>query len=126
MAAQTALVLNTKSYAPRGKDSGIAKWTLLGDASFGGAPSHVTQNVRDPNKNGDYKVQYKLDVPKAATTSSACSCAGDMLDRGLIDTVATIPQGWTEAERDDFLKRYRSLVNSQEFEDSIKSLTGAW
>jgi len=46
MAAQTALVLNTKSYAPRGKNSGnVAAWALVGDTTFGGATSIVSLRV---------------------------------------------------------------------------------
>lgn len=127
MAAQTALVLNTKSYAPRGKSQGdIATWALVGDTTFGGATSLVTEKVAGPNSNGVYKVSFKLDVPKIATESSACACVGSQIGRGLFDGVATIPVGFTAAERDDFRLRVQALFAHAIFTAAMKDLEGAW
>ena len=66
MPAQSSLTLNTKVYTPRGKTNGdIATWALVGDASFGGATSTVTERVAGPSKDGVYRETFKLTLPKA-------------------------------------------------------------
>lgn len=127
MPAKTGLVLNTKSYAPRGKNSGdVATWALVGDASFGSATSFTTESVRGPNKDSNYKIQFKLDLPKAATASDACACVGTQVGRGICDIVVTIPAGFSASERDDFTKRIQSLVASAVFTAACTSLEGSW
>ena len=127
MAAQTALVLNTKSYAPRGKDSGnIATWALVGDTTFGGATSLVSEKVGNPTQSGVTVVSFKLKVPKAATASSTCACEGSVISQGLADIVIKVPSNFTASERDDFTKRIQSLVASAAFSAATTNLEGAW
>jgi hypothetical protein len=127
MAAQTALVLNTKSYAPRGKDSGnIASWALVGDATFGGATSIASSKVGNPTLAGVTVVTFKLKVPKAATASSTCACEGEVTSQGLLDIVVKVPSNFTASERDDFTKRIQSLVASAVFTAATTNLEGAW
>lgn len=127
MPAQTALVLNTKSYAPRGKNSGdIASWALVGDTSFGGATSTVSERVIGPDSNGNYRISFKLILPKAATADSPCGCVGSITSQGYLDIVAHVPQGFTVAERDDFTKRAQSLVASAIYTAAQTNLEGSW
>lgn len=127
MAAQAALLLNTKSYAPRGKNSGdIATWALVGDASFGGATSLATEKVAGPNANNVYRVTFKVSVPKAATADSACACVGSILGTGLADVSLVIPVAFTPAERDDFRKRVQDLVANAVFTAATKDLEPSW
>lgn len=127
MAAQTALVLNTKSYAPRGKNSGnIASWALVGDATFGGATSVVSEKVGDPTSSGSTVVSFKLKLPKAATASSTCACEGEVIAEGIADLTIRVPSQFTSAERDDFTKRIQSLVASAVFSAATTNLEGSW
>lgn len=126
MAAQGNLTLNTKVYAPRGKTGDIASWALSGDATFGGATSIVTESVRGPSKAGVSRVQFKLDVPKAADANSACACIGQEIARGIADIAITVPAGFTAAERDDFTKRIQGLVANAIFAAATTNLEGAW
>lgn len=127
MAAQSAVVLNTKSYAPRGKDSGnIATWALVGDTTFGGATSILSERVTGPDKDSRYKVSFKLVVPKAASEASACACPGQELDRAFVDVVVTVPAGFSAAERDDLRLRSQGLVAHAIFTAAVANLEGAW
>lgn len=126
MSAQTNLTLNTKVYTPRGNIGGISKWALAGDSTFGGAISSVTESVRDPSKNGITRVKFKIDVPKAATADSACSCIGESIGTGICNIDVVIPTSFTAAEREDFALRIQGLVASQIFTDAVKDLTGTW
>lgn len=127
MAAQANLVLNTKTYTPRGNIGGIAKWSLAGDASFGGAVSSVTESVRDPGKNSPVsRIKFKLDVPKAADGSSPCNCSGEALGTAVVNIDVVVPSVFTAAERDDLSLRIQGLVASAVFTAAVTDLTGSW
>lgn len=127
MAAQTALVLNTKSYAPRGKNAGnVASWAIVGDTTFGGATSTTTQKVALNASNGVTTISFRLIVPKAATSSSSCACEGQVTSTGYLDLKVEVPSGFTSAERDDFCKRIQSLVANAVFTTAVTNLEGAW
>lgn len=126
MAAQTALVLNTKSYAPRGKSGEIARWALVGDTTFGGAMSNLTQRLVGPNSNGDYILTVKLAVPKAATESSACACIGAEVAKEEFNLTVKLPSTYTVSERDDAVKRFQGYIASAVFTAAAKDLEPAW
>jgi hypothetical protein len=126
MAAQGNVTLNTKVYTPRGKRGDVAKWTLAGDSTFGGAQSDITESVRGPTKLGVSRVLFKLDVPKAATTDSACGCAGTEIARAIAALDITVPSNFTAAERLDFSLRIQGLVANAIFGDAVSYLEGAW
>lgn len=127
MGAQANLVLNTKTYSPRGSTNGVSKWVLTGDTTFGGASSTATESVRDPsNDSAVTRVRFKLDVPKAASEDSACSCVGAITARGICNIDISIPLTFTAAERADYALRIQGLVASQLFTDAVKDLTGSW
>ena len=127
MPVQSNLTLNTKVYAPRGKTSGdIAKWALVGDATFGGASSIVTERVIGPSKEGVNRVTFKLTVPKAAAADTSCACVGEEIARGLVNIEVIIPSAFTAAERDDFRLRIQGLISSTVFASAVKDLEGSW
>lgn len=126
MAAQTALVLNTKSYAPRGKENSIAKWALVGDTTFGGATSVVTLSVGEPSKEGVSRVRVRVSIPKAAAADSACACTGEVLSTGLLDATVLVPANYTGAERTDLRTRIKDFFGSAVFTAAIDSLESAW
>lgn len=126
MSAQGNLTLNTKVYAPRGKTGDVAKWTLAGDTTFGGASSNVTESVRGPSKDGVSRVHFKLDVPKAADASSACACIGQQIGLGIADVNVTVPASFTAAERLDFVLRIQGLIANAVFTAAVQNLEGSW
>lgn len=126
MSAQANLTLNTKVYAPRGNIGGVSKWTLAGDTSFNGASSSITESVREPQKSGVSRIKFKLDLPKAAGTNSACACEGDLIATGLCNIEVVVPSSFSASERDDFRLRIQGLVASQIFTDAVKDLIGTW
>jgi hypothetical protein len=126
MAAQGTLTLNTKAYLPRGKTGDVAAWALVGDATFGGATSAVTESVRGPSKEGVYRVQFKLEIPKAATTDSACACTGQELGKGIANVDLTVPSVFTAAERADYCDRLQALVANAIFDAAVANLEPAW
>lgn len=126
MPAQSTLTLNAKAYAPRGKTGDVASWVLLGDASFGGAISTVTESVRGPSRDGVHRVQFKLDVPKAASEDSPCGCTGQNIGLGIADIRLTLPSGFTAAERADFTDRVQALVAHAIFTAAGDNLEGSW
>ena len=127
MAAQSNLTLNTKVYAPRGKTVGdIANWALVGDASFGGATSVVTERVTGPNKGGITRVTFKVTIPKAAAADTSCACVGEEIAKGIADITVSVPSAFTAAERDDFTKRVQGLVASAVYSAAQTNLEGSW
>jgi len=126
MAAQGNVTLNTKVYTPRGKRGDVAKWTLAGDATFGGASSDLTESVRGPTKLGVSRVLFKLDVPKAATVDSACGCAGTIIAQAIAAVDITVPTGFTAAERLDFCLRIQGAVANAIFTAAVSNLESAW
>lgn len=126
MAAQTALVLNTKSYAPRGKTGEIASWALVGDTTFGGAQSTFSLRVAGPNGQGNYTITEKLIVPKAASEDSSCACVGTELARGEFNASFRVPVGFTAAERDDFTKRCQAAIAHAITTAAATNLEPAW
>lgn len=126
MATQGVLTLNTKPYNPRGVSDGIAKWALVGDTSFGGATSNLTQSVRGPSKDGIVRVQASLQVPKAATADSACGCVGQITGTMAADVIVRIPTSFTLAERQDFVDRLQAYIANAVFDDAVADLEPAW
>jgi hypothetical protein len=126
MPAQSTLTLNTKVYAPRGTQQGISTWALVGDATFGGAASQVTESVRGPLSDGKYRTRWVINLPKAATVDSACACVGQNLGVGKADIVIDIPTSFTQAERQDFVDRIQALVALSVFDVSVATPEGTW
>ncbi len=126
MPAQSSLTLNTKVYVPRGKTNDVATWALVGDATFGGATSTVTESVRGPSKDGIYRTRWTLGAPKAAAADSACACTGQAIGTGDADIQIRIPSSYTTAERQDFVDRLQALVALAVFDSSISALEGSW
>lgn len=127
MSAQANLVLNTKTYSPRGNLNGVAKRVLAGDTTFGGAPSAATSSVRDPSTNGTvYRVKFKLDVPKAATVDSSCSCTGQYVGEAICNIDVSIPMNFTLAERQDLRLRIQALTSDAIFVSAVDELVGSW
>jgi hypothetical protein len=126
MPAQANITLNTKVYTPRGTQQGISTWALAGDASFGGAQSTVTESVRGPLTNGNYRTRWVVSAPKMATTDTACACIGQVLGTGKADIVIDIPSNFTAAERQDFVDRLQALVALTVFDVSVATPEGSW
>lgn len=126
MSSQSVLTLNTKAYNPRGNISGVAKWSLVGDTSFGGAISDVTESVRGPSKDGIYRVLFKLNIPKAAGASSSCACEGDTIANALCNVEVVIPSLFSAAERTDLKLRIQSLVADAVFASAVEDLETSW
>lgn len=126
MPAQGPLTLNTKVYAPRGTQQGISMWALAGDATFGGAQSEVTESVRGPNANGNYKTIWTMTIPKAATADSSCACTGSILGKGKVRIEVDTPTAFTAAERQDFVDRLQALIALSVFDVSVATPEGSW
>lgn len=126
MPAQAAITLNTKVYAPRGTQNGISTWALAGDATFGGAQSDVTESVRGPLTNGNYRTRWVVSVPKIATADSTCACIGSILGKGKADFTIDIPVAFTAAERQDFVDRIQALIALSVFDVSVATPEGSW
>lgn len=125
MGAQSNLTLNTKVYTPRGNIAGVAKWTLAGDTTFGGASSSVTESVVD-SKNGITRTKFRLTIPKAADANSNCACAGDITSFSLFNVDVTVPDGFTLAERTDACLRMQALIADAIFTSAVQDRTGSW
>lgn len=126
MPAQASLTLNTKVYTPRGTQGGISTWALAGDTTFGGAQSEVTESVRGPLQNGNYRTRWVVTVPKAASSDTACGCTGSIQSRGKADIVIDVPSNFTSAERQDFVDRIQALVALSVFDVSVSTPEGSW
>jgi hypothetical protein len=126
MAAQANLTLNTKVYTPRGKQGDVASWALVGDATFGGGRSNVTESVRLDRKSGIERIQFILAAPKLATADSACGCIGSETGVGKANIVIEIPSTFTAAERVDFRTRLQNLVSNAVFSAAVDTGEGAW
>ncbi len=127
MAVQGNLTLNTKVYTPRGKQGDVASWALVGDATFGGATSTVTESVRLPTKTvSENRIQFRLEAPKAAAADSACACTGEVLGTGLCVIDVKVPPNFTPAERGDFCLRIQALVATAVFSSAVSNLEPSW
>jgi len=126
MPAQGSLTLNTKVYTPRGTQNGISTWALVGDATFGGAPSSVTESVRGPLSDGTYRTRWVVTIPKAASADTACGCVGQITGTAKADITISSPTLLTAAERQDFVDRIQSLVALSVFDVSVATPEGSW
>jgi acyl-coenzyme A thioesterase PaaI-like protein len=126
MPAQASITLNTKIYTPRGTQQGVSTWALAGDATFGGAVSTLTESVRGPLANGNYRTRWVLTVPKIATADSACACTGGTLGQAKADVTIDFPTSFTAAERQDFVDRWQAAVATSVFDVSVATPEGSW
>ena len=126
MAAMGVVTLNTKAYSPRNKQGDVAVWALVGDATFGGATSFLTESVRTTTTGtwpGATKFQFKLDVPKAATASDTCACIGSTIGDFTLDIQGRVSTGLTAAEVTDVVNRAKDLVANAIFLAAAKGET---
>lgn len=126
MAAQGNVTLNTKVYSPRGNTGGIATWKLVGDTSFGGATSTLTESIGDPSKEGVQRARVRLLVPKAAAEDSSCACTGTVLSTGTFDGTFIIPANFTLADRTDFYLRVKGAIDDAITASLVENLEPAW
>lgn len=126
MPVQANVALNAKVYTPRGTSGGISTWSLVGDATFGGAQSDLTESVRGPDSAGVTHTQWILFVPKVASEDSACSCIGASQGRGKAGIKIDIPTSFTTAERADFAARIQAAVATAIFGSSVSGPEGSW
>lgn len=126
MPAQSNITLNTKVYTPRGTSDGVSKWSLVGDTTFGGAQSDLTESVRGPLADGTNRTRWKLVTPKAATADSACGCVGTITGQALADIQLSVPTLFTLVERQDFVDRVQALVALSVFDVSVATPEGSW
>lgn len=126
MPVSGTMTLNTKVYSPRGTSDGISTWALVGDSTFGGATSLLTESVRGPLSDGKYRTRWVLTIPKAASTDSSCACTGQTLGTAKVDITIDIPSVLTAAERQDFVDRIQSLVALSVFDVSVATPEGSW
>lgn len=124
MPVQATLTLNTKAYNPRGTSGGVSTWALVGDASFGGAVSKVTESVRD--FTNFVRSRFVISVPKAATEASACACPGGILGIGKVEVTADVPPSFTQAEKQDLCDRAQALIANAIFDSALVSSEGSW
>jgi hypothetical protein len=126
MPVQGSITLNSKVYTPRGTESGTAKWALVGDTSFGGANSVLTEKVSGPSKDGIWRIRSTFNVPKAAEDDSTCACIGQILGEAAADIQIRVPNTFTLAERQDFVDRLQAWVATSVFDSSVSALEGSW
>lgn len=126
MPVQANITLNTKVYTPRGAQGGIATWALVGDTTFGGAQSNLTESVRGPDSSGMNKTRWMLTVPKVADANSTCACIGQELSRGKADIRIDVPANFTSTEKADFAARIQALVALSIFGSSVSVPEGSW
>lgn len=126
MPVQGTLTLNTKAYTSRGSQNGISSWANVGDASFGGALTSVTESVRGPLQDGKTRVRFVLTIPKAATEDTACGCAGTVLGTAKADITVDVPSNFSSAERQDLRLRIQGLVANAVFTAAVDNLEGSW
>lgn len=126
MPSAANLTLNSKVYTPRGTDQGTTKWTLSGDASFGGGISTVAESVRGPSKDGIWRIRWTVSVPKLATVDSSCACVGQEIAQGYADIQVRVPTSFSAVERQDFVDRLQALVALSVFDVSVSGPEGSW
>lgn len=126
MAVQSAITLNTKVYNPRGVSDGIARWALVGDASFGGATSLLTSSLRGPSKDGVQRVRVTLSAPKAAAADTSCACVGETLGTMDAELVVRVPSVFTLAERQDFVDRWQGAMANAIIDALVAALEPSW
>lgn len=127
MAAQSSVTLNTKVYNPRGTQGGISTWQNVGDATFGGATTTLTESVRGPDSSGNTRVRFLLTIPKLATADSACGCIGQPIGKpAKFEIIADVPSSLTAAERDDLRLRAQGLAAHAITTAAIKDLEPSW
>ena len=126
MPVQGTLTLNTKAYTSRGSQNGISSWANVGDATFGGALTSVTESVRGPLQEGRSRIRFVLMIPKAATEDTSCGCAGTITGTAKADIVIDVPGNFTAAERQDLRLRIQGLVANAVFTAAVDNLEGSW
>lgn len=125
MASQSNLTLATRVFTPAGVQNGLATWRYVEDAVFK-STSKVTQSVRGPSKDGVYRIEFKLDTPRALDVDSACGCAGTVVDKAMTRIETIYPASWTKAQRQEHADRIQSLVAGAVFTASHDDLEGSW
>lgn len=126
MPSAASITLNTKVYTPRGTDGGLSKWALVGDSTFGGGISTVTESVRGPSKDGIWRIRWTFAVPKLADADSNCGCVGQEIGSAYADVQVRVPTNFSTAERQDFVDRLQALVALSVFDVSISGPEATW
>lgn len=121
MGAQTALTLNTKTYAPGGMRNNAAVWVER-SGGVSNSFSTLTQSSKDAGVGPVSRVTAKLVIPIVATADSTCSCTGAMLRSTTFNLEALLPAGGSVAERTDAYLRLKDYIASDAFKLAIENL----
>lgn len=126
MPVQSTVTLDGVAYAPRGTQNGVSTWANSNDTTFGGGITTVTESVRGPLADGNFRVRFVLTIPKLAEADSPCGCAGTTQGVGKADIVVDIPAAYTAAHRADLCDRIQALVADAVFTAAIDNREGSW
>lgn len=121
MAAQAAITLNTKVYAPSGSNDGTATWTDR-SAGVGGGFSIATEKFDQTTKGSVQRMLFTLNLPVVSATDTNCACAGDVLRTSSVQISVWVPLASTLAERTDFYLRIKDFVASAPFLNGVENL----
>lgn len=120
-----SIVLNGKTYAFAGNNSGVSSY-METSAGVRSGFSSLTAEARLAPTGGSPKgtppkdhVKWKLNVPFVAEEATACACPGNVLDTEAVVLDMSGSQGLTLAQRTDVLARLRALVLTTEFANSF-------
>lgn len=115
------VVLNTKTYTFASDQSGIITW----NETSGGIPtgfSKLTLALREPSKDGPFRLEMRLGMPVVAAVDSACSCTGEVLRHEDARVVVEIPQTGSTAERTDYGLRLKDLLANAQVQAALATL----
>lgn len=123
---QTDMVLNTKTYAKSGTESGTNRslWIYRG-TGVASEFSTVSETIKNPVTGTQIKIDFKLDLPIVATEDTSCACAGDVLRTNTATISVWVAKSSTTAERTDLYLRLKDLVADTQFIGAVENLNQA-
>lgn len=117
------ITLNSKAYAWGGFSSqNFASWRFSGGGTVGEF-SYLTNKVEAGSSKRASSIRWNLAIPYVATEATACACPGAVLGTDFVKLLVEPSVTSTTASRTDLLARIRSLVLTDEFENSVVNLT---
>lgn len=117
-----SILLNGVTFSFSGFIRGTIARFLNKDAGIPLGFRALTAKVDDPEKDGNFKVRWKLKLP-TVTSEASCACPDGQVSELYADIIVTVPKTCTAAQRTAMATSLKDLTASTEFSASITSLT---
>jgi len=125
MAQAANVTLNSVVYTPNGTTNGVTSWANR-SGGYGNSFAYLKEKFTTPAKGDVVRMEFDLTLPIVATTSTTCTCEGEVLRTSTVKVSIWVPANSTAAERTDLWVRIKDYMASAPVSNGVQNLDPTW